>query len=85
MDIKTRVLLLHPGTLPAEADKWIAGGREYADRLTNLPAAEKVAVAQLFASYGLSKTMREKAACRAGIDRVIAPYYPKVRANNAAV
>lgn len=76
MDMAKRLDALFPGYFKAEIDQWIKAGREYADRLDKLPHADREAVAQLFAAYGLSKEPRYKQAFRAGIDVVIAPFYP---------
>jgi hypothetical protein len=75
MNIVERLHKLFPDVYRVELDQWITAGRDYANRLDKLPPAEREAVAQLFASYGLSRSRDDKRAYRAGIDAVIAPWY----------
>jgi hypothetical protein len=78
MKIEERLSILFSGTFAAEIDQWVKSGREYAARLDRLPPPERESVAHLFACYGLSHSLHEKKACRAGIDTVIRPFYPGV-------
>jgi hypothetical protein len=75
MNIGDRLHRLFPEIHRGELDKWIAAGRDYAAGLDKLPGAEREAVAQLFACYGLSRCIGDKRAYRRSIDVVIAPWY----------
>lgn len=75
MKIADRLHQLFPDVYGVELDRWIAAGRDYAARLDKLPNAEREAVAQMFASYGLSRSASDKRAYRRSIDLVIAPWY----------
>ena len=79
MEIIDRLRVLFPDVYAVELNQWITSGREYADRLDKLPPPQKECVAQLFASYGLSRSMTDKKAYRAGIDAVIRPWYRGMR------
>lgn len=82
--IAHRLHRLFPDVYPAELDQWIAAGTEYADNLAKLPVPEREAVVQLFASYGLTRSMRDKRAYRRSIDAVIAPWYLGARSHESA-
>jgi hypothetical protein len=83
MDIQDRIRTLFPHALPAEIERWVKAGREYADRLDMLPANERESVAQLFACYGMTPETHYKRAFRKGIDAVIRPWYPAAGVDNA--
>lgn len=76
MNIADRLHRVFPEVYWVELDRWIDAGRDYAAQLDKLPRAEREAVAQLFACYGLTRCAGDKRAYRRGIDCVIAPWYP---------
>lgn len=77
MDAKEFLLRRFAYATQCERDQWLVAGRDYAARLDRLPPDVSDVVAKMFASYGMTRSLREKASYRAGIDAVISPWYPK--------